>query len=136
MDVAEARRFLETHHRAVLVTARQNGRPQASPVLFCVDDEGRVLVSTREGAAKTANTRRDPAVSLCVLADDFFSAWVQVDGKAEVVPLPDALDLLVDYYRRISGEHPDWDEYRAAMEEQRRVVLRVEIERAGGGRGR
>jgi len=92
---------------------------------------GRVAVSTRETAFKVKNIRRDPRVSLCVLNDRFFGDWVQVDGTAEVVSLPEAMDLLVEYYRTLAGEHPDWDEYRGAMERERRVLVRVELQRAG-----
>ena len=134
MDIAEAQEFLRTNHRGVLVTRRSDGRPQMSPVMAAVDDEGRVQISTRQTAIKTANLRRDPAASLCVIADSFFGDWVQVDGRAEIVSLPEAMELLVDYYRRISGEHPDWGEYRAAMEREQRVLLRLTIERAGPDR--
>ena len=131
MTPDEARQYLADHHHAVLATFRADGRPQLSPVLATVDAEGRVVISTREGAMKTRNIRRDPRVSLCVLSDQFFGTWVQVEGTAEVVSLPDAMDLLVDYYRRSAGEHDDWDEYRADMEKQGRVVVRFAIERAG-----
>ena len=131
MTPDEARRFLADHHHAVLATFRADGRPQLSPVLATVDAEGRVLISTREAAMKTRNIRRDPRVSLCVFNDQFYGDWVQVEGTAEVVSLPEAMDLLVDYYRRSAGEHDDWDDYRAAMEQQRRVVVRFAIERAG-----
>jgi PPOX class probable F420-dependent enzyme len=127
----EARRLLRTNHRAVLSTFRADGRIQLSPVLAVVDEAGRVVVSTRETAMKTKNARRDPRVALLVLSDGFFGQWAQVEGTAEIVPLPEAMEALVDYYRRASGEHPDWDEYRAAMESERRVVLRFEIEHAG-----
>jgi len=96
-----------------------------------VDDDGRVLISTRESAVKTKNLARDPHASLCVMSDTFFGDWIQVDGTAEIVHLPDALDLLVDYYRRISGEHPDWADYRGAMQRDRRVIARLTIVRAG-----
>lgn len=129
--IARAREFLSSHHHAVLATTRADGRPQLSPVIVAVDDEGRVLISTREGAVKVRNLRRDPHASLAAFPDGFYGDWVQVEGTAEIVELPDALDLLVDYYRRAAGEHPDWDGYRAAMVEQRRVVLRFAIERAG-----
>ena len=102
-----------------------------SPVMVAVDAGGRVLVSTRETAIKTKNAQRDPKVSLCVMSDRFFGPWVQIDGEVELVGRPEALDVLVDYYRRVSGEHPDWDDYRAAMERERRVVLRVSITSAG-----
>jgi PPOX class probable F420-dependent enzyme len=131
MDIERAVSFLATHHRAVLATTRSDGRPQLSPVVAAPDDEGRVLISTRETAVKTRNLARDPRASLCVFSDGFFGDWIQVDGTAEIVSLPDALDLLVDYYRRVSGEHPDWDEYRAAMRRDLRVIVRLTISRAG-----
>jgi PPOX class probable F420-dependent enzyme len=127
----EARDFLRDNHYAVLATFRSDGRPQLSPVLAVVDDEGRVMVSTREGAMKTKNLRRDPRVSLCLLSNQFFGGWGQVEGEAEIIELPDAMDLLVDYYRRAAGEHQDWDEYRTDMAKHRRVVVRFAIERAG-----
>ena len=131
MTPDEARAFLHDNHHAVLATFRSDGRPQLSPVLAVVDDEGRVMVSTRETAVKTKNLRRDPRISLCLLSNRFFEGWGQVEGVAEILSLPDAMDLLVDYYRRASGEHGDWDEYRADMEKQRRVIVRFAIERAG-----
>ena len=131
MDTGRAADFLRAHHRAVLATARSDGRPQLSPVSCTVDDEGRVLVSTRETALKKRNLRRRPQASLCVFTDNFFGEWVQVEGDVEIIPLPDAMDLLVDYYRRISGEHPDWDDYRAAMVRDKRVIVRITITRAG-----
>jgi PPOX class probable F420-dependent enzyme len=127
----DAREFVASNHRAVLVTRRAGGGLQTSPVLVGVDGEGRLVVSTREGAYKTRNLRRDPTAVLCVVADRFFGRWLQVEGRAEVVPLPEAMDGLVDYYRRISGEHPDWDDYRRAMRRQRRVLVRVSIEAVG-----
>ena len=131
MKPDEARQFIGTHHRAVFATQRADGLPQLSPVLCAVDDDGRVIISTRETAVKTKNVRRRPYASLCVFSDNFFGQWVQVEGPAEVISLPEAMDLLVDYYRRTAGEHTDWEEYRAAMVRDRRVVVRVSIERAG-----
>jgi PPOX class probable F420-dependent enzyme len=131
MDTAGAREFLGTNHHGVLSTFRADGRPQLSPVTAALDAEGRVIVSTRETAVKVRNLRRDPRVSLAAFTDRFYGDWVQVEGTAEIVSLPDALELLVDYYRRAAGEHPDWDEYRAAMVEQQRVIVRFAIERAG-----
>ncbi len=131
MDPDRAREFLRAHHRAVLATTRSDGHPQLSPVLCAVDEQGRVLVSTRETAIKTKNLRRDPTVALCVFADRFFGDWVQVEGTAEVISLPAAMDLLVDYYRAVSGEHPDWQEYRDVMQRDKRVMVRVTITRAG-----
>jgi PPOX class probable F420-dependent enzyme len=131
VDPARAREFLQAHHRAVLATFRADGRPQLSPVLAAVDTAGRVLISTRETAVKARNLRRDPRASLCAFTDGFFGDWVQADGTAEIIPLPEAMDLLVEYYRLVAGEHPDWDEYRAAMKRDRRVILRLTITRAG-----
>ena len=131
MDTGRAADFMRAHHRAVLATSRSDGRPQLSPVTCTVDDENRVLISTRETALKTRNLRRRPQASLCVFTDNFFGEWVQVEGDAEIIPLPDAMDLLVEYYRRISGEHPDWDDYRAAMVRDQRVIVRITITRAG-----
>ncbi len=131
MTPDEARAFVASNHRAVLVTRRSAGGLQTSPVLVGVDGDGKVVISTRETAHKTRNLRRDPSATVCVFNDGFYGAWMQVDGTAEIVSLPDAMDGLVDYYRRISGEHPDWDEYRAAMEQQKRVLIRLTIDRAG-----
>jgi PPOX class probable F420-dependent enzyme len=134
MDLDEARQVVREQHRAVLATIRGDGTPQMSPVLVAVDDEGRVLVSTREAALKVRNLRRDPRSWLCVLPDGFFGRWIQVEGRTEIVSLPDAMDGLVDYYRRVSGEHEDWADYRAAMQRERRVLLRIELTRAGPDR--
>jgi PPOX class probable F420-dependent enzyme len=131
MDPDEARQVLRTQHRAVLSTMRSDGTPQMSPVVATVDDIGHVILSTRIGTAKVRNLRRDPRAWLCVLPDEFFGRWLQVEGTVEIVELPEALPLLEDYYRAISGEHPDWAEYRAAMQEEQRVLLRLSITRAG-----
>ncbi len=134
MDVGEALDFVRSNPRAVLVTRRRDGRPQTSPVTAGVADDGTVVISSRETAMKVKNLERDPAASLCVLSEAFFGPWVQVDGSVEIVHLPEAMDGLVDYYRRLSGEHPDWDDYRAAMERERRVLLRLTVIAAGPNR--
>ena len=134
MDLSDARAFIKENPRAILATRKRDGRPQMSPIVAALDDEGRLLISSRETAYKTKNVKREPTVSLCFVNPDFFGQWVQVDGTVEVISLPEAMDLLVDYYRRLSGEHPDWDDYRAAMEKDRRLILRVTIERAGPDR--
>jgi len=134
MELDDARDFIRDHHHAVMVTRRRDGSPQLSPVTCGVDDEGLVVVSTRETAMKTKNLRRDPSVSLCVVSDGFYGQWVQVDGRATVVSLPEAMDGLVHYYRSLSGEHPDWDDYRSAMERERRVLVRIALDRAGPDR--
>ncbi|MGH9150127.1 MAG: PPOX class F420-dependent oxidoreductase [Acidimicrobiales bacterium] len=131
MDIEGAREVLRSQHRAVMATRRRNGSVQLSPVLVVLDDEGRPVVSSRQAAMKTKNLRRDPWASLCVINDAFFGTWAQVDGPVGIIELPEALELLVDYYRALSGEHPDWDEYRQAMVEHKRVILRMTIEQAG-----
>jgi PPOX class probable F420-dependent enzyme len=135
MGPDDARAFVASNHRAVLITRRSGGGLQTSPVLVGVDGDGKLVVSTREAAYKTRNLRRDPTAVLCVLADDFFGRWMRIEGTAQIVSLPEAMDGLVDYYRGISGEHPDWDEYRRAMEQQRRVLLRISIDTVGPTRG-
>jgi PPOX class probable F420-dependent enzyme len=131
MDLERAREFLRVHHRAVLATARSDGKPQLSPVTVGVGADGRVLISTRQTAIKTKNLTRDPHASLCVLTDRFFGEWIQAEGTAEIIALPEAMDLLVSYYRTVSGEHPDWDDYRAAMRRERRVIVAITLTRAG-----
>ena len=123
--------FLRPRHHAILMTTRTDGRPQATPNTCGVDTEGRIVISTYPERAKAYNVRRDPKVSVLVLGDDFGGAWVQVDGTAEVLDLPEALEPLVEYFRVISGEHPDWDEYRDAMRRQGKALLRVTPERWG-----
>jgi PPOX class probable F420-dependent enzyme len=131
VDRDELLAFLRPRHRVLLLTTRGDGAPQASPVTAGIDAEGRLVVSTYPERAKVANARRDRAGSAVVLSDDWNGEWVQVWGSLEVVDLPDALEPLVEYYRCISGEHPDWDEYRAAMVAQGKSLLRLTIERWG-----
>jgi PPOX class probable F420-dependent enzyme len=130
MDRGNALEFVSHHHRAVLATSRADGSPQLSPVAAAVDGDT-VVVSSRETAMKTKNLRRRPRASLLVFTDAFYGDWVQVDGPVEVVSLPEAMEGLVAYYRGVAGEHPDWDDYRSAMERERRVLLRITVERAG-----
>ncbi len=134
MDLEQAAAFVATHHRAVLATRTASGGVQQSPVLVGVDAEGRFVVSSREAAYKTRNLRRDPWAQLCVLSDAFFGDWLVVEGEAEVLSLPGATEPLVDYYRRVAGEHDDWDAYRASLVEQQRVAIRVTGLRAGPDR--
>ncbi|GAA4932507.1 TIGR03618 family F420-dependent PPOX class oxidoreductase [Streptomonospora halophila] len=123
--------FVRPRHRAILITRRADGEPQASPVTCGLDGEGRIVVSTYPERAKTRNAVRDPRVSAVVLSEDFDGPWVQVDGSAEVVDGEDAVEPLVEYFRVISGEHPDWDEYRDAMRRQGKALVRITPERWG-----
>ncbi|KUM75442.1 PPOX class F420-dependent oxidoreductase [Streptomyces griseorubiginosus] len=123
--------FVRPRHRALLLTRRADGAPQASPLTCGVDDSGRIVVSTYPERAKTRNAKRDPRVSVVVLSDDWDGPWVQVDGTAEVIDSPESVEPLVEYFRNISGEHPDWDEYRSAMVRQGKSIIRVTPERWG-----
>jgi PPOX class probable F420-dependent enzyme len=131
VDLDRARSYLRENRRAILATMRADGTPQLSPVLVAVDDAGRVVISTREPAMKTRNVRRDPRAWVCAFPDAFFGGHVQVEGGVEVISLPEAMDGLIDYYRRVAGEHDDWDDYRAAMQRERRCLLRLAVTRAG-----
>ncbi|PBC62675.1 PPOX class F420-dependent enzyme [Streptomyces sp. Tue6028] len=123
--------FVRPRHRAILLTRRADGSPQGSPLTCGVDDSGRIVVSTYPERAKTRNAKRDEHVSLIILSDEWNGPWVQVDGTAEVIDSPDSVEPLVEYYRNIAGEHPDWDEYRAAMRKQGKSIIRVTPTRWG-----
>jgi len=131
LDVPTALTFLRDHSHAILATTRADGRPQMSPIVASVDADGQIAISSRETAVKVKNLRRDPFASLCVVTDGFYGEWVQLEGPATILSLPDAMEHLVEYYRSLSGEHPDWDDYRAAMVRDQRVIIRVRPERAG-----
>jgi PPOX class probable F420-dependent enzyme len=131
MDIAIALDFIAHNHRAVLATSRADGYPQLSLVATTVDDDDKVVISTRETAMKAKNLRRRPRASLIVFTDNFYGNSVQVEGPVEVVSLPKAMDGLEAYYRSISGEHPDWNDYRSAMQREQRVLVRITVERAG-----
>lgn len=131
VDHAELLDFIRPRHHAILTTVRRDGRPQLSPVTMGVDTEGRVVIATYPDRAKARNLRRNRAASVVVLSDEFNGDWVQVDGRAEVLDLPHSVEPLVDYFRAISGEHPDWDEYRQAMRDQGKSLIRITPERWG-----
>jgi PPOX class probable F420-dependent enzyme len=134
MDLDDAREHVRHNSNAVLATLRKDGTPQMSPVAAAVDDQGRVVVSSRETAYKVKNLRRSPTAWLCVVSDAWYGPWVQVEGDVDVVSLPEAMEPLVDYYRRVAGEHPDWEEYRQAMRDEQRCLIRVSLRRAGPDR--
>jgi len=125
MEITEALDFVRANSHAVLTTTRRDGTPQMSPVTVGVDDAGRVVISTRQTAAKTKNLIRDPRAWLVVLNPQFYGSWIYLNGSAEIVDLPEALPLLEEYYRSLSGEHPDWDDYRAAMIRDQRCLIRI-----------
>lgn len=134
MDVQEARDFVRGSSQAVLTTLRKDGTPQMSPLNVAVDEDGRLVISSRETAYKTRNLRRDPRAWLLVMSESFYGRWVFLEGTADVLSLPAAMEPLVDYYRRLSGEHPDWDDYRAAMVRDARCLIRISATRAGPDR--
>ena len=135
MDLDAARAVIAEQHQAVLATRRSDGGVQMSPVTVAVDAEGRAIVSSRLPAYKVRNLQRDPWAALCVLPDGFFGRWIQVEGTADILLPPESVEGLVDYYRRATGgDHPDWDDYRAAMIRDQRVLIRITITRAGPDR--
>jgi PPOX class probable F420-dependent enzyme len=133
VDRAGLLEFARTRHQLTLVTTRRDGRPQVSPVTGGVDPDGRIVISTYPDRAKAVNLRRDPAATVLVHSDDWNGAWVQVNGTAEVLDMPskEAEDGLVEYFRCISGEHPDWDDYREAMRRQGKSLIRITVESWG-----
>jgi PPOX class probable F420-dependent enzyme len=132
VDLDEAREFLRSNHHAVMATTRRDGTPQMSPITVSVDADGYAVVSSRETAMKVKNLRRDPRAWICVIPDTFYGGpFVQIEGDVTIVDLPEAMDGLVDYYRSVSGEHPDWDDYRAAMTRDQRVLIKLALTRAG-----
>lgn len=131
MTFDELMDFVRGREHVILSTTRSDGRPQMSPVVAGVDDEGRIVISTYAARDKAANAKRNPRVSVCVLSDDFDGPWVQVDGRAEVIEGEEGVEALVDYYRALRGEHPDWEEYRAKMREGSKCLIRITPERSG-----
>ncbi|MEJ8635984.1 MULTISPECIES: PPOX class F420-dependent oxidoreductase [Streptomyces] len=125
VELDELLDFVRPRHRAILLTARADGSPQGSPLTCGVDDSGRIVMSTYPERAKTRNAKRNARVSVIVLSDDWDGPWVQIDGDAEVIDAPDSVEPLVEYFRNISGEHPDWAEYREAMRKQGKSIIRV-----------
>jgi len=131
MDIAVAQQFLRENENAILATWRRDGRLQMSPVTVGLDSAGRAIISSQETTAKVRNLQRDPRATLCILVETFRGPWVQIEGTAEIMTLPEAMEPLVDYYRGLAGEHPDWEDYRRAMTADRRALIRITIEHAG-----
>ncbi|APE17339.1 PPOX class F420-dependent oxidoreductase [Mycolicibacterium pallens] len=123
--------FVRPRHHMVLTTFRADGSLQSSPVTGGVDEQGRLVIASYPQRAKSANIRRTGRASVVVLSDEFNGAYVQIDGPAEVIELPDAVEPLVDYFRAVAGEHSDWDEYREAMVKQGKCLIRVTPQRWG-----
>jgi PPOX class probable F420-dependent enzyme len=134
MDIGEALEYLRDNHHSVLITRGRDGEPNPSPVVHGVDGSGRVVISSRRPAYKVRNLEADPRALLCAFTDQFFGRWVRISGPAEIIPLPDAMPGLIDLYRQIRGEHPDWDDYRKGMEREQRVIIAIAPEAAGPDR--
>jgi PPOX class probable F420-dependent enzyme len=134
VDASDAREYLTENHNVVVVTRRRDGSLQTSPNTCGVLADGRIVISSRQTAYKVKNLRRDPRVTICGFPNKFMGRWIQIDGTASIVPLPDAMDGLVEYYRTLSGGHPDWDDYRAAMERDQRLLIVIEPDRVGPDR--
>jgi PPOX class probable F420-dependent enzyme len=134
VDLDRAREFIRDNHRAVLATRRRDGSVQLSPVLVNLDGEGRGIISSRETAIKAKNLKRDPFAQLCVFEDRWPGQWIALDGEAEILSLPEAMEPLIDYYKRFPDENPDWDDYRERMHREKRVLIRIELQRAGPDR--
>jgi PPOX class probable F420-dependent enzyme len=134
MELDRAREFMRENRRAILATRRGDGTVQMSPVIVNVDGEGRAIISSRETAIKVKNLRHDPYAQLCVFAEQWPGPWIGADGVAEILSLPEAMDPLLDYYKRFPGENPEWDDYRERMRREKRVLIRIELERAGPDR--
>ncbi|MGH2982496.1 MAG: TIGR03618 family F420-dependent PPOX class oxidoreductase [Solirubrobacterales bacterium] len=134
MNLDRARKFIAEHHHAVLATRKRDDSAQLSPVLVNLDGAGRAIISSRETAFKVRNLRREPLAILCVFTDRFFGEWIQVEGRAEVLSLPEAMDPLIDYYKRFPDENPAWDDYRERMRREKRVLIRIELADAGPDR--
>jgi PPOX class probable F420-dependent enzyme len=132
MEVERAREFLTKHHWGILATRRKNGHLQMSPVTVGLDSEGRAIISSRETAYKVNNLRRDPRAALCAITTTFHGeGWVQINGTAEVISLPHALDTLIDLQRQVYGEHKNWPEFHERMVREKRVIIRIDIESVG-----
>jgi PPOX class probable F420-dependent enzyme len=131
VDRAGLEEFIRPRHNAILSTQRGDGSPQMSPVTVGLGPDGAMLVASYPERAKVHNLRLYHQAALCVVSDDFGGEWVQVSGTATVVDLPEAMEGLVTYFRSISGEHPDWEEYRRAMIDQGKVLIRIAVERWG-----
>jgi PPOX class probable F420-dependent enzyme len=131
VDRGELLDFVRPRHHGVLSTTRRDGWPQSSLVTIGVGDNDQILVSSYPERAKVHNLRRNPKASMVVMSDTFNGEWVQIDGSAEVIDLPESVEGLVEYFRVISGEHSDWDEYRQAMVRQGKSLIRITIERWG-----
>jgi PPOX class probable F420-dependent enzyme len=136
MEIKEALDFLGANHKSVLITHKQDGDLQPSPVNHGVDSSGRVVISSREPAFKVRNLRRNPRATLCAFTDNFYGPWVAIDGTVEIISLPEAMEPLVDLYRQIQGEHPDWQDYRAAMVRDQRLIIAITPTSAGPDRHR
>ncbi len=132
MEISEAREFLKNHHRGCLVTRKKNGSLQMTLVSPGLDVGGGAIITARDRTYKIKNIKRNPQISLLVFGDEFHgSNYIQIDGKAEIVPHPEAMDIVLNWYRQIHGEPKSWQEVREKILAEGRVAIRVTIEKVG-----
>jgi PPOX class probable F420-dependent enzyme len=132
VDIPDAQRFLQQNHRACIAVRQKDGWPQMTFVSPGIDAEGRVIITSRSRTYKVKHLRRDPRVSLLVFGEQYSgSKFVQIHGRAEIIELPDAMDTLVYWYKQVRGEHKSWDDYKRQMADEKRVIIRVTIEKVG-----
>ncbi len=132
MEIADAQKFLRDNHHGVLVTRKKDSSLQMTLVSPVIDDEGKVIITSRESTYKVKNIKRNPQISLLVYGDQFNgSNYIQIDGRAEIIPLPQAMDIVLDWHRQIRGVPANWDEIREKTKTERRIAMRVTIERVG-----
>ena len=132
IEIDHAKQFLTKHHWGILATRRKNGQLQMSPVTVGLDSDGRAVISSRETAYKVNNLRRDPRAALCAITSSFHGeGWVQINGQAKIISMPDALDTLMNLHRQAYGEHKSWPEFQDRMVREKRVIIRIDIENVG-----
>jgi PPOX class probable F420-dependent enzyme len=132
MEIADAQRFLQGNHRACIAVRQKDGWPQMTFVSPGIDLQGRVIITSRGTTYKIRHIRRDPRVSLLIFGEQYSgSKFVQIHGTAEIIELPEAMNTLIFWYKQVRGEHQNWDDYRKQMHDQKRVIIRVNIEKVG-----
>jgi PPOX class probable F420-dependent enzyme len=132
MDIADAQEFLKNHHRGVLVARKRDGSLQMTMVSPVIDTDGKVIITSRETTYKIKNIKRNPQISLLVFGEQFHgSNFIQIDGRAEIIPQPQAMDIVLDWHRQIRGEPENWDDVREKTKAEGRIAMRVTIEKVG-----
>ena len=132
MDIATAQKFLRDNHRACIAVRQKDGWPQMTLVTPAMDTEGRVIITSRGTTYKIKHLRRDPRVSMLIFGEQYSgSKFVQIHGTAELIELPKAMEILIYWYKQVRGEHKNWDDYKKQMQDEKRTIIRVTIEKVG-----